>query len=538
MRDMEVALLAKSPIRNKLFVCVGLLVVLVVTLSASGFLGVYAYRNLVRNLRDRADELPLATELAQRVSDLRVSLTETGPAREILYSTAHRPDVQLLRDRFSDNFEAVQTALHDYCEQLRNQSDALPIGNNHQEQNTVARLEESLAEVAELSKQADWPLDPDRVEKLNENLELVQSLTTALPSFLHHRIHNLAGEVRGRYRALIFLTWITTLAALAIFGMFVQLFYRWVFYPLRVLIEGSRYVAAGHFDFRIRLDSRDEMGELATAMNDMTGRFQAIRDDLDRQVQLRTKQIVRSEQLASVGYLAAGVAHEINNPLASIAMCSESLESRFAEIAPDENPQSALIRRYLRMIQTEAFRCKEITEKLLDFSRLGDVRHQATDLRELTQGVIDMVRHVGKYHAKTIAFAAGEPVVALVNPQEIKQVVLNLITNALDAVEATGALTIDLRKGPEFAELIFTDNGCGLTEEVLEHMFEPFFTRKRNAQGTGLGLSIVHRIVNEHGGQIEATSAGPGRGSQFRVTLPLAEAASSPKETHHRYQAA
>ena len=106
MRDMEVALLAKSPIRNKLFVCVGLLVVLVVTLSASGFLGVYAYRNLVRNLRDRADELPLATELAQRVSDLRVSLTETGPAREILYSTAHRPDVQLLRRSFQRQFRS------------------------------------------------------------------------------------------------------------------------------------------------------------------------------------------------------------------------------------------------------------------------------------------------------------------------------------------------------------------------------------------------------------------------------------------------
>jgi signal transduction histidine kinase len=280
------------------------------------------------------------------------------------------------------------------------------------------------------------------------------------------------------------------------------------------------------------------MAELATAMNDMTGRFQAIRDDLDRQVQLRTKQIVRSEQLASVGYLAAGVAHEINNPLASIAMCSESLESRLAEIAPDGNPQSALIKRYLRMIQTEAFRCKEITEKLLDFSRLGDVQHQPTDMRELIQGVIEMVRHVGKYHAKTITFATGEPIVALVNAQEIKQVVLNLITNALDAVEATGALNIDLSKGSEFAELIFTDNGCGMTEEVLEHMFEPFFTRKRSGQGTGLGLSIVYRIVNEHGGQIEAASAGPGRGSQFRVSLPLVEAASSRKENHHRYQAA
>ena len=154
-------------------------------------------------------------------------------------------------------------------------------------------------------------------------------------------------------------------------------------------------------------------------------------------MQLRTKQVVRSEQLASVGFLAAGVSHEINNPLASIAMCAESLESRLAEIAPGDSEQSALVRRYLRMIQTEAFRCKEITEKLLDFSRLGDVQHQPTDLREL---IARRDRHgppFGQVSARSrFAFRRGEPVVAEVNGQEIKQVVLNMITNALDAVES------------------------------------------------------------------------------------------------------
>ena len=112
-----------------------------------------------------------------------------------------------------------------------------------------------------------------------------------------------------------------------------RLSYRWIFLPLRTLIAGSRRVAAGEFGYRIRLDTHDEMAELAKALNDMTARFQEIRDDLDHQVQVRTKQVVRSEQLASVGFLAAGVAHEINNPLASIAMCAESLEGRFRAIA-------------------------------------------------------------------------------------------------------------------------------------------------------------------------------------------------------------
>ncbi len=117
-------------------------------------------------------------------------------------------------------------------------------------------------------------------------------------------------------------------------------------------------------------------------MNDMTARFQAIRDDLDRQVQERTKQVVRSEQLASVGFLAAGVAHEINNPLASIAMCAESLEGRVWRAWLDPaNADHEVIAHYLRMIQSEAFRCKGITEKLLDFSRIGDGKRQNADLR-------------------------------------------------------------------------------------------------------------------------------------------------------------
>ena len=178
------------------------------------------------------------------------------------------------------------------------------------------------------------------------------------------------------------------------------------------------------------------MSELAAAMNDMTLRFRTIRDDLDRQVQQRTKQVVRNEQLASVGFLAAGVAHEINNPLASIAMCAESLEGRVRELldnAPSTesdgggDDQGTVITDYLRMIQNEAFRCKGITEKLLDFSRIGPPKRQLTDLRELVRGVIEMIGHLGKYQGKKIELRDGPPVSAPVNGQELKQVVLNLL---------------------------------------------------------------------------------------------------------------
>jgi signal transduction histidine kinase len=271
------------------------------------------------------------------------------------------------------------------------------------------------------------------------------------------------------------------------------------------------------------------MRELAEAMNAMTARFQEIRDDLDRQVRERTKQVVRSEQLASVGFLAAGVAHEINNPLASISICSESLESRLAALLQDDNEAHAaereVVNNYLQMIQKEAFRCKQITEKLLDFSRTGDPERHLTDLRELVGGVIEMIGHIGSYRDKHVELADGEPVLAELCPQEFKQVVLNLITNGLDSLDTDGCVTVSITSRGSDAVIVVRDNGCGMTEEVIRHLFEPFFTRRRNGQGTGLGLSISYRIIEEHHGQIVAESEGGGRGSQFTVMLPIRQPA-------------
>ncbi len=126
------------------------------------------------------------------------------------------------------------------------------------------------------------------------------------------------------------------------------------------------------------------------------------------------------------------------------------------------------------------------------------------------QGVIDMLGHLGKYQRKRLEFAPGKPVVALVNGQEIKQVALNLLTNALDSVDEEGVVRVELAARDGMAELSVTDNGCGMEPAVLERVFEPFFTRRRAGQGTGLGLSIAYRIVADHGGAIEAAQRGPG----------------------------
>jgi signal transduction histidine kinase len=134
-----------------------------------------------------------------------------------------------------------------------------------------------------------------------------------------------------------------------------------------------------------------------------------------------------------------------------------------------------------------------------------------------------MLRHVGRFAGRSIDIDEGPDLWVMVNPQEIKQVVLNLLVNALDCIDTTGHVRVAVRRISGMAVVTFRDDGCGMTDEVLEHLFEPFFTRRKTGQGTGLGLSIVHRIVVDHGGRIEAESDGPGTGATFRVTLPLAD---------------
>jgi signal transduction histidine kinase len=264
----------------------------------------------------------------------------------------------------------------------------------------------------------------------------------------------------------------------------------------------------------------------------MTQRLQDLYSDLARQVNERSRQLVRSERLASVGFLAAGVAHEINNPLASIAFCSEALEARLGDLIRHlrQSPRAAeehdIFRKYLKMIQEEAFRCKNITERLLAFSRVGERKRETTDLRELVQSVIDMAQtlqhHKGKeLHLEVSERVPGGKVTAWINGEEIKSVVLNLVINALDSMDAGGTLTVRLGQRDGLAEIQFTDTGCGMSQEVLENIFEPFFTRSRSGMGTGLGLTISHRIITQHGGEIEAFSAGPGQGSTFTVRLPV-----------------
>ena len=550
-------MLSHWPLRTKLKLGLGLLLVTVLSLFGSAYYGLYAYRGLVKSLAARSAELPLASQVSQNLVDLRDILSQAGERSELtgwrqsISEDARQGaepypwDAQWLREEYCDRFEDFARSLERYRDLLNqnNMGRDPRLGDDFHERQTLARIDAVVVRMggADLSAslEEDWLLNPSRISMLRDEAEQLRHLVTELPSHLHKQFQALSIDVRAEYRTAIVIAWTNAIIALVLLVTSVRMFYKWFAKPLQMLVQGSREVASGNYEHRIELDTRGEVGELAEAMNEMTTRFKETRDDLDRQVRERTNQVVRSEQLASVGFLAAGVSHEINNPLASIALCSESLEGRLNELLDEIDPSRSediqVARDYLQMIQREAFRCKQITEKLLDFARMGDSHRHSTDLRELTAGVIEMVQHLGKYQDKNLVLSEGDPVIVQVNAQEIKQVMLNLITNGLESLDVDGTVRVVVERHTSRARITVEDDGCGMSDEVTKHLFEPFFTRRRSGQGTGLGLSITYRIVEEHQGTIEATSDGAGRGSRFVVALPIEF---MNKENHHRYQAA
>jgi two-component system NtrC family sensor kinase len=244
----------------------------------------------------------------------------------------------------------------------------------------------------------------------------------------------------------------------------------------------------------------------------------------DREKEMLNEQIIQSGKLSALGELAAGVAHEINNPLA--IMIEEA--GWVMDMMGDEagclagSPQRQEYERAMRQIDTQGRRCKEITHKLLGFARRTDAPVQLTQLNDLVAEVIELIERPASYANVQIARDLA-PDLPRVNasPSELQQVLINLIKNASDALEGRGG-SIDVSTRPEGSMAVLLtvrDNGPGIPEEVLPRIFDPFFTTKAVGQGTGLGLSICFGIVSKLGGQIEVKS-GKGEGATFLVRLP------------------
>jgi signal transduction histidine kinase len=512
-------------IRHKLLLGLALVVVVMAVLLAGTCEGLWAYRSSMNSVESKINELYSAQQFKEKIIQLaRVNpLSNPKTQREELNNCIEEAEQGLIN---------YQAAFQDTCDRGRT-----PRKEQFWIQDQIQGLQGKLGGlrvlIGDLSQGAEmvpsdggWrPLRRD--PKVDNDINQLMWEAAELEKKIYEQLYEIKTEARGQYTFSFWMVGATSLLSVLLMAGLLRFFYRWVFDPVRQLMEGVPRVAQGDFEKTIEVKSGDEMEDLAAAFNDMTGRLRDMYRDLARQVNERSRQLVRSERLASVGFLAAGVAHEINNPLASIAFCSEALEGRLTEVLVPGNrrtarsPDAEIVFKYLKMIQQEAFRCKEITQRLLEFSRCGEFRREPTDLGELIQSVLDVTQHLQIHKGKTILFDPVGRVTAWVNAQEIKSVVLNLVVNALDSMDEGGTLTVSLRGHNKQAELIFHDTGCGMTAEVLENIFEPFFTHSRSGKGTGLGLTISHRIITGHGGEIEASSPGPNQGSQFTVRLPL-----------------
>lgn len=512
-------------LRSKLMLGLGLVVGSVTLLVGGTLYGIQAYRATVKTTERKMQELQRANILVETLKGPDQA-DPTGEDREF-EQLLQSAEVQLAMFR-EENAETVKLG--------RDPDDG------DQEAGLVARLDADLKKIraeipqarvrlAEKGRTASV-LQDDAVRSAYESArQCAEHLRLALIDDIKSGIDRSHGTIRQSL-------WIvySGLGWTVAFVLALMYYFRvWIYGPFRQLQAGVQRVHGGDFGHPIALNSGDELQDLADEFNAMTARLAAIYADLARQVNERSRQLVRSERMVSVGFLAAGVAHEINNPLASILFCSEALERRLHEVlaalttaaggaAPTE---AEVLTRYLKMIQQEALRCKDITQKLLDFSRTGERKREPADLAGLIRGVLEVARHLPNCRGKHINFEPTGYVVAPVNAQDLKSVILNLVVNALDSMDEGGRLTITLGTSAEYAELVFADTGCGMAPDVLQNIFEPFYTRSRTGKGTGLGLFISHQIIDQHGGTIEATSPGPGLGSTFTVRIPLHEVGGS-----------
>lgn len=231
-------------------------------------------------------------------------------------------------------------------------------------------------------------------------------------------------------------------------------------------------------------------------------------------------QLIQSQKLAAVGELSAGIAHEINNPIAIIAQETEWGAHLLDQAEKQCGVDFAEVRDSLREIRSQVDRCKNITHKLLDFARKREPVLQDVDVARLVDDMARLVDKEASYKNVALTRTMPEDLPRLrTDAPLLRQVVLNLMTNALHAVDKGGRITVTASATDSHVELSISDNGCGIPPENLDKIFNPFFTTKPPGQGTGLGLSLCHNLVQGMGGTIQVKSA-VGRGTTFTVRLP------------------
>ena len=335
--------------------------------------------------------------------------------------------------------------------------------------------------------------------------------------------------VGARYRSL----WLTLAVMLVVSAGTIAVVHRIVRRPVMRLVEGTQRIAQGDLDTRIDVKSRDEIGRLAEAFNGMTQDLRKARQEssdwaqqLEQKVVEKTeelgriqRQVLLMEKMASLGKLAATVAHELNNPLGGILNYAKLVERVLHEGATDEASKRE-IQQYLAAIQQESRRSGDIVRNLLLFARPSPARRTLVRLSEIVERSVLLLRHRMEMVSIRCDFQppTGDDQITC-DADQIQQVVVALLVNAIEAMEEGGNLRITVTPTPDTVEVVVADSGVGIATDALGHIFEPFFSTKNQESGVGLGLAIVYGIVRGHHGTIDVTSH-VGEGTSFTIRLP------------------
>jgi two-component system NtrC family sensor kinase len=285
--------------------------------------------------------------------------------------------------------------------------------------------------------------------------------------------------------------------------------------PINALQSATKKLAGGNFEHRVNLrNSSKEIMELGDAFNYMVTSIKERDELLKRQTQ---EDLMNAERLAMIGRLAAGIAHEINNPLGSILL--------FSRLLLQKAPAEGLMRDNLERIEKDTKRCQNIVQGLLDFARQREPKIERVNVNDILEKTTMLFHNHPLFHNIEIVKQYQPDISAVsADSSQIMQVFVNIFMNAVDAMEGTGVLTIGTRSIAinKTVEISIADTGCGISPEMINKIFEPFFTTKPVGQGTGLGLSISYGIIHQHGGTIKALS-GSGEGTTFVISLPVLE---------------
>jgi len=344
---------------------------------------------------------------------------------------------------------------------------------------------------------------------------------------------------------------LTAALAIVIFVAVTLVVNHLVYQPLDDLEAGARLVSAGDRTNLIPVRRPDEIGHLAESFNRMTLALQRSEHDLAEwahtleqkveektgELRLAEAQTVQAEKLASVGLLAAGIAHEINNPLTGVLT--------FAHLVRANLPEGSAAAEDMDIIIRETKRCAGIIRRLLDFAREKTPEVTRGDLNAVVRETIQFVEHQAGFQNVEFALELDPQLPAIwMDPNQLKQVIMNLVVNARDAMDERGRLLVRSRRLPTLfspgvgrravpaVELTFTDSGCGIPEADLPKIFDPFFTSKEPGKGVGLGLSVGYSIIKAHDGTVDVESE-IGHGTTFRIVLPVEGASPESREEKH-----